>query len=179
MNHYLLLHTAKGCIGCHACEIHCKTNKQIGSEASPCRVIRVDSADPRTRYLSRFAFLSCFHCKDAACIRACPTGAMQRRDDDGIVFINQDVCIGCKRCLLSCPWGAPQWDEATQKVIKCDYCKDRLDAGLQPACVTKCLTNCLELVKVEDLPDAQRRQQAAGRTTVWRAAEQCGERLEP
>ena len=93
-------------------------------------------------------------------MKACPTGAMQRREKDGIVFVQSSLCVGCKSCIAACPWGAPQWDPATNKVVKCDYCKDRLDAGLQPACVTKCVTGCLSFGVDNELPDPRRERYA-------------------
>ena len=58
------------------------------------------------------------------------------------------------------PRGTPQWDPATKKVVKCDYCMDRLDAGLQPACVTKCVTGCLSFGVTNELPDPRRERYA-------------------
>ena len=85
---------------------------------------------------------------------------MQRRPKDGIVFVEPGLCIGCKNCLTACPWGAPQWDPETRKVVKCDYCKDRLDQGLQPACVTKCVTGCLSLDVASEQQDPRRERYA-------------------
>jgi Fe-S-cluster-containing dehydrogenase component len=81
---------------------------------------------------------------------------MQRRPKDGIVFVDQALCIGCKSCMIACPWGAPQWNPGTGKVVKCDYCMDRLDEGLLPACVNNCTTRCLHFGKVEDVPPLKR-----------------------
>jgi len=94
---------------------------------------------PRMAYV----FMPCFHCEEPWCVAACPTGAMQRRAKDGIVFVEQDLCIGCKSCITACPWGVPQWNPETGKAVKCDYCMDRVDQGLEPACVSKCITKCL------------------------------------
>jgi Fe-S-cluster-containing dehydrogenase component len=68
---------------------------------------------------------------------------MQKRARDGIVFVESDLCVGCKACITACPWGTPQWNPQTGKAVKCDYCMDRVDQGLEPACVTKCVTKCL------------------------------------
>ena len=143
MSTYILRHDEANCIGCQACEVHCKTNKDLGPGPAPCKIIAIGPIDIGGRPRIRFAFMPCFHCEDAWCMRACPTGAMQKREKDGIVFVEHSLCIGCKSCMAACPWGTPQWDPAARKVVKCDYCKDRLDAGLQPACVTKCVTGCL------------------------------------
>jgi Fe-S-cluster-containing dehydrogenase component len=71
--------------------------------------------------------MPCYHCNPAPCIEACPTGAMKRRAKDGIVYVDSPACIGCKRCMQACPYGAPQYDTRSGTVIKCDFCKDRVD----------------------------------------------------
>jgi Fe-S-cluster-containing dehydrogenase component len=86
---------------------------------------------------------------------------MQKRGKDGIVFIDKDLCVGCKTCVSACPWGAPQWNSKTGKVEKCDYCMDRLDAGLKPACVSTCTTGCLDFGTVEDTTLIRRERHAA------------------
>ncbi|MEJ7554174.1 MAG: 4Fe-4S dicluster domain-containing protein, partial [Aquificaceae bacterium] len=60
--------------------------------------------------------------------------------------------IGCKACIIACPYGAIAFNPATMKVEKCDYCYKRVDAGLLPSCVSKCVTNCLYFVEIEDVP---------------------------
>jgi Fe-S-cluster-containing dehydrogenase component len=84
---------------------------------------------------------------------------MQKRDD-GIVFVDESLCVGCKSCMLACPWGAPQWNPETRKVVKCDYCMDRLDQGLLPACVNNCTTGCLHFGKPDALPNLKRERYA-------------------
>jgi Fe-S-cluster-containing dehydrogenase component len=167
MSKYILHHEAEDCVGCHACEIHCKTNKSLGPGPSPCQIVTVpQTGHPR----ARFVFMPCFHCEDAWCLAACPTRAVQRRDKDGIVSIEASLCIGCKSCMAACPWGAPQWDPVTKKAVKCDYCKDRLDVGLQPACVTKCLTGCLTFGEAADIQDGRRERAAAALSGMPAAA---------
>jgi Fe-S-cluster-containing dehydrogenase component len=160
MSQYMLRHDQENCIGCLACEVHCKTNKDLGPGPSPCKIIAVGPIDVNGQPRTRFVFLPCFQCEDAWCTKACPTGAMQRREKDGIVFVQQSLCVGCKSCIAACPWGTPQWDPATHRVVKCDYCMDRVDAGLQPACVTKCVTGCLSFGEVGDAADERRERYA-------------------
>jgi Fe-S-cluster-containing dehydrogenase component len=157
MSRYILSHDYEACIGCQACEIHCKTNKGLGPGASPCKILATGPVLNGRVPSVRFVFMPCFHCEDAWCLRACPTGAVKRRDKDGIVYIDQSLCIGCKSCITACPWGAAQWDPGTGKAIKCDLCKERLDEGLKPACVTKCVTQCLELAEAATISAARRR----------------------
>ncbi len=161
MSQYLLLHNSDQCIGCQACEVHCKTNKNLGPGPAPTKIITVGPVLRDHRPRVQFVDMPCFHCEEPWCAKVCPTGAMQRRESDGIVFIQHSLCVGCKSCIIACPWGAPQWDPVLRKPVKCDYCKDRLDQGLQPACVTKCVTQCLSLVEAASMPDDKRQKHAA------------------
>jgi Fe-S-cluster-containing dehydrogenase component len=115
-----------------------------------------------------FVTSACNHCEHPACWASCPVSnndlfdtnnAIFKRAEDGIVLINQDVCIGCKNCTQSCPYGAPQSNSLTQKVEKCTFCVHRLynasgqRTGFLPACVTTCVGNALHLV--EDFDPSQ------------------------
>lgn len=160
MSIYYLEQNNKRCISCRACQVQCKINKGLGVGPKPSQVIDVGPADINGLPKANYVFMSCFHCEDPWCVAACPTGAMQKRPKDGIVFINQDLCAGCKSCIMACPWGAPQWDAQKGKVVKCDYCKDRIDAGLKPACVAACPTNSLNFGLTSNLPNTKRDQYA-------------------
>jgi len=160
MSKYILDHEAEDCVGCHACEVHCKSNKDLGPGPSPCQIVTVPNDTMAGHPRARFVFMPCFHCEDAWCIKACTTQAMRRREKDGIVFIEASLCIGCKSCMTACPWGAPQWDPVSRKAVKCDYCKDRLDVGLKPACVTKCLTGCLTFGEAGEIQNKRRERSA-------------------
>lgn len=161
MSKYYLFQDTKKCISCHACEVQCKSNKSLPLGPRLCQVIEVGprmvGEVPRASYV----FMPCFHCEKPWCVEACPTGAMQKRSSDGIVFVDPDECVGCKNCIQACPWGAPQWNSKSGIVVKCDYCKDRLDKGLKPACVTVCLTGCLDFGEGAQMPDVRRKRYAA------------------
>ena len=103
----------------------------------------------------------CQQCDDPMCADVCVMGAIARDPDNGILVINEDLCVGCKTCVSACPWGAPQWNQDTGKVEKCDYCMDRIDEGLKPACVTTCTTGCLKFGNVEDMTQIRRERYAA------------------
>ncbi|MEW6266872.1 MAG: 4Fe-4S dicluster domain-containing protein [Thermodesulfobacteriota bacterium] len=160
MSEYYLFQDLKKCIGCRACEIQCKINKGAYTGPKICQIITVGpkmiAGLPRAAYI----FMPCFHCQNPWCVAACPTGAMQTRPGDGVVFVDQSLCVGCKTCMSACPWGAPQWQPQTGKVTKCDYCKDFLDKGLRPACVAVCPTGALQLDLPERMPPIRRRRYA-------------------
>jgi Fe-S-cluster-containing dehydrogenase component len=158
---YYLLQDSERCIGCLACEVSCKSNKSLPIGPALCKNMSVGPVEIKNVPRVRFVFMPCFHCEDPWCLDVCPSGAIQKRSGDGIVFIEPNLCIGCKNCITACPWGACQWDPVAAKAVKCDYCKDRLDEGLKPACVTKCLTQCLEFGVADKLPSGRRERFAA------------------
>lgn len=140
------------CIGCLSCEVACKQEKGIDTFGiRPMKVFRVE--DLLDKADAFFLPMNCFHCTPAPCVFACPTSAMKKRESDGIVYVEELLCIGCKACIIACPYGAITFNPNTMKVEKCDYCYKRLEKGLLPSCVSKCVTNCLYFVEVEeDLP---------------------------
>jgi Fe-S-cluster-containing dehydrogenase component len=86
---------------------------------------------------------ACNHCDEPACLKGCPVSAISKRAGDGIVLIDQEKCIGCRQCEKACPYGAPQFNEQSQKSEKCTMCVHRIDAGLTPACADTCPTAAL------------------------------------
>ena len=80
---------------------------------------------------SNFVMRRCFHCLEPGCVSACPTTALYRQPD-GPVSYDVDKCIGCRYCMLACPWDVPtaEWDKLAPKIEKCTHCADRTD---QPA----------------------------------------------
>ena len=146
------------CVGCHACAVACKEWNTGGISgplpdhdpygAAPHGVWfnRVHSfeagegADGRTVHFPR----SCLHCETPACVTVCPTGASYKRTSDGIVLVDEDLCIGCKLCSWACPYGAREFDDDAGVMKKCTLCVDRIynetipEAERVPACVSTC-----------------------------------------
>ena len=128
------------CIGCHACTIACKVEHQIPVGVNRCWVKTVEKGSfPDTR---RFFFpVLCNQCEDAPCVRICPTKTLYRRRD-GIVDFNQLSCIGCRACMEACPYDQLFIDPNTHTAEKCNFCANRVENRLQPACVIVCPTEC-------------------------------------
>jgi Fe-S-cluster-containing dehydrogenase component len=150
MIRYLLYLNEKRCIACHGCTVHCKTNKNLPVGPILCTVTTSPLKPIKGIPKTVFTFRSCKQCDDPFCVPVCPTKAMLKRDD-GIVYIDAEKCIGCMACAKACPWNVPQLNPDTKRAVKCDYCMDRLDQGLKPACVSMCTTQALKLAVVEEI----------------------------
>jgi formate dehydrogenase beta subunit len=112
---------------------------------------------------------ACMHCTDAACVTACPTGALHYVKEYGTVGLDKEKCIGCKYCTSACPFEVPRHDPYTDKATKCDMCESRLQNNLDPACVKACPTGALKFGDKEDMLKmaAGRVKQLGGTATIY------------
>ena len=148
------------CLGCKACVLECamahtqaKTLLEAISAAAP--------PQPRIHVEPSGEFgmpLQCRHCEDAPCLAICPTEAIHRFSERGPVLLDQERCIGCKFCLMVCPFGVIDLSRDGKAMIKCDLCIERTEAGESPACVAACPTKALEFCEIEDWLARHRRQ---------------------
>lgn len=143
------------CTGCLACAVACKDWHD--TPAGPSRWVRITSKE-EGRFphpTVSFLFQSCHHCADPACLTACPHAAIMKREEDGIVLVRAEACVGkqaCGLCLEACLYQAPQfWDEPETSMEKCDLCLDRWEAGKKPICVDSCPARALDAGLLEDL----------------------------
>ena len=95
----------------------------------------------------------------------CPTNAIHRPADEGPVLLVAQQCIGCRLCLLVCPFGVIEMSRHGTAVVKCDQCIERTEVGQEPACVAGCPTGALTFSEIDDLL-RQRRREAARRETI-------------
>ncbi len=146
MSQYAIMVDLERCIGCRSCEISCKVEN--GAAKTRTKVIRMD---PKAGSRLSFMSMPCMHCEKPACRQACPTGAIFKRPEDGIVLIDEGKCIGCRYCSWACPYGAMGFDAERKVADKCTYCAHRLVRGESPACVSKCPGHALSFGKVEAL----------------------------
>ena len=137
MNRFILADPEK-CIGCRTCEVACMMSHQ--SSATPV------AFTSRIRVVKGGTFttaVGCHQCEDAPCANVCPTGAIHRAA--GAWLVEQARCIGCKSCMVACPFGAMQVRVVEDRVqaLKCDLCAHR-ESG--PACVEACPTHALRCI---------------------------------
>ncbi len=94
--------------------------------------------------------ITCLHCQDAWCMEVCPASAITRNAQSGAVEIDQDRCVGCKMCILYCPFGNIHFDDENQVSRKCDLCHG------EPQCVAHCISGALNYVSAEDSRQSNR-----------------------
>ncbi|MFO7773309.1 MAG: 4Fe-4S dicluster domain-containing protein [Dehalococcoidia bacterium] len=142
------------CTGCFTCVVACRDWHDV--PAGPASWLRVKTVE-KGKYPDLFvAFLpvTCYQCHQPACIPACPAGAITKRDEDGIVTVDADICLGagCQLCLEACPYDAPQFgSEEDARMQKCDLCVDRWAEGRKPVCVDGCPMRALDAGPIDEL----------------------------
>ena len=131
------------CSGCLACVVACidQHYDETVADALSCRIYEKKTSERSG--LVCYKTRSCLHCEDAACIKACPVGALIK--ENGFVIPLREKCIGCRACAKACPHDVPRFDKEG-KLVKCDGCAARVACGLEPACVSTCNTGALKLI---------------------------------
>lgn len=132
------------CIGCRACQVACKDKNhlEVGTYFR-----RVDTVVEDGVYKHYSA--ACNQCRNAACVQACPTGAMYIAKD-GTVQHDDGKCIGCGSCMWACPYGSVKLSRLKGTATKCNSCIDLREKGEKPACVQACITHCLDFGLIEE-----------------------------
>ena len=138
------------CMGCKTCVIACKDQYDLEVGRNFRRVYNVEQgAYPRARHFH--LSISCNHCDEPACVQKCPTKALYKRQEDGIVAIDEERCIGCHYCSWACPYDALQFNPQKGVMTKCGTCTDLRTLGAEPACVTSCPMRALEFGEISVL----------------------------
>ena len=164
MTRYGFVIDLKRCYGCYSCQVACKAENHTprGVDWAKCVPGEIGSYPGALRQMMP---LVCQMCSEPKCKDVCPTGAT-KQDENGIVTVDPELCMGCKACMMACPYGARQSADECQTYFpdaegdldpyeafcktaweakdgygmatKCDYCQHRVEEGLQPACVVTC-----------------------------------------
>jgi Fe-S-cluster-containing dehydrogenase component/formate-dependent nitrite reductase membrane component NrfD len=130
------------CIGCHACTVACKSENEVPLGKFRTWVKYTEEGEFPTVDRS-FAVLRCNQCSEPPCVDICPVNALEKRESDGIVDIDDSVCIGCKGCMQACPYDALYLNDETGTAEKCHFCAHRTEIGLAPACAVVCPTEAI------------------------------------
>ena len=150
------------CIGCKGCEAACKQEFNLKPGLRRRKVIEQEGftgAAGAEQPFRRFISMSCNHCATPACVSACPSGAITKDANTGVVTIDEKKCTGARRCIAACPYGAISYDPETKKADKCTGCAHRLNSTVLPvekripACVLSCTSYALhfsaDLAKID------------------------------
>ncbi|MFA6549302.1 MAG: 4Fe-4S dicluster domain-containing protein [Candidatus Margulisiibacteriota bacterium] len=133
------------CCGCKSCASACAYGHHLQSNLGHAKI--KDAAELP---------LHCFHCDQPACAAACPNDAMQKMED-GTVLRSHFKCVGCRSCLVACPFGVIQSDLSKHVIPKCDLCADRVAENNLPRCVAACTSGALSFEEVdEQVMDSQK-----------------------
>ncbi len=150
MKAYTFLFDISQCSACMACVVTCRDQNDLVGDNASFRNVKVhEESEYPTARISALS-IACFHCGDAPCLMVCPTGAIFRHNENGIIDLDRDLCVGCHSCQLACPFGAPKFPD-DGKMAKCDLCYARIASDLLPACVQVCSTGALTFGNVDDL----------------------------
>ena len=134
-----ILFDSTKCIGCEACVAACKEKNNLPAAIDPkLTAYTWTVVEQRDK---AFVRRMCMHCESPTCASVCPVGAFQKQPN-GPVLYDASRCIGCRYCIMACPFGVPkyQWDRTVPIVQKCTMCPDRIAAGQAPACASVCPT---------------------------------------
>ena len=169
----------KRCVACNRCSMACKVEHNLplgllwnqalynGTDR-----LLVPQGTQEEGLKTEMYTLACQHCDEPACVEACPTGASAKRED-GIVWVDSELCIGCESCVAACPYEGvrtnakdPQWaldfkvgdaavpDIVRNTVSKCTFCVERIDRGERPACADICFAHARYFGDLDD-PDSE------------------------
>jgi anaerobic dimethyl sulfoxide reductase subunit B len=148
---------SSSCSGCKACQVACKDQNSLEVGLLWRRVYEVTGGGWErcgaawiSTVFSYNLSIACNHCEQPICAEVCPTAAIHKRAD-GIVLIDARRCTGCQYCSWACPYGAPQFDHASGKMAKCNFCVEQINTGLSPACVAACPLRSLDFGERSEL----------------------------
>jgi formate dehydrogenase iron-sulfur subunit len=156
------------CIGCEECVVACKKINALPEADPPPRPGDRAGGLSATRWTAvvrkpanHFVRQQCRHCLEPACVSVCPVGALQKTPEGPVIY-DKNICMGCRYCMLGCPFGIPryQWSSASPAVRKCILCYPHLESGRidKPACISACPTQAtLFGTRDEMIAEARRR----------------------
>lgn len=168
MGEYAILVDTTFCTGCNTCYYKCIQENRLLESAEQGIVRTMVFTKDNGLYHHR-----CMHCEEPSCIDTCPSGAFSKTPE-GIVLYDNQPCLGCKSCVIACPFNIPQMDTEKGNIVKCTMCYHRVSKGEQPACVEACPTDALEFGAYEDITNKAKQLAADNNLNIYGLEENGG-----
>lgn len=138
------------CIGCHGCQVACKFENNIALGTSRCHTYYMGPVGEFPHLSLYYMTVHCQQCENPSCIEVCPTGACYKSDEDGVIYIDKETCIGCQSCMRACPFHANNFNKELRIMDKCTLCAELREKGETPACVWNCVGGALHYGDIND-----------------------------
>ena len=153
MARYCIVVDLDKCTGCQTCEVACKIENNIALGEKWNKVIERGPFGEFPHIEKYWLPVMCQQCTNAPCVNVCPTGASYRDPETNVVLIDKEKCIGCKYCMMACPYGVRDWNENERVVEKCTLCSHLTATGELPYCGSVCPNECRYYGDLDD-PDS-------------------------
>ena len=150
MTRYAIAVDLDRCIGCEGCMIACKNENNVPLGQKWNTVLKIGPYGTYPHLEQYFLPSMCQQCENAPCVNVCPTGASYRDPKTNVVLVNKEKCIGCKSCMMACPYGVHNWNADERVVEKCTLCSQHLKEGEEPLCVSACCGSARFFGDVDD-----------------------------
>lgn len=150
MEEKVLVVDQQRCTGCRLCELVCSVHHTGSSNPSRARIKVI-----KWEHMGIYLPMTCNHCEKAYCVEVCPTKACHREPElNNRVIIDKNLCIGCRTCVIACPFGHPFFDVKDRVTVKCDYCDG------DPQCVRFCEVRAVDYLGADKIQMAKKREAA-------------------
>jgi len=182
-----VIYTKEKCLTCHQCEVACAVRHSLSGNIYSAIS---EPVNPQSRIfiesdLSGSASIpnKCRHCNPAPCISSCPSGALKREEGTEVVLSDENKCIGCRNCLVNCPFGVIIFRKSNKNKsgrsvsIKCDECIDRPSGSSVPACVDACKTGALQYSEIDSYISERRKMSLAALNNLYEQSKTISEQF--
>ena len=151
MKQYAMVVEVDRCIGCNGgCQVACKTENEVALGRSRSTLYHMGPTGVYPDLQMYFLPVMCQQCEAPSCVDVCPTGACYKDEEDGVIRIDQDICIGCQSCRKACPFHANNFNKELRVMDKCTGCAQLREKGEEPVCVKNCSGRALHFGDIND-----------------------------